>query len=394
MKIKSYLLGGGAVAGVAALVWLGLSAGAGKPQRHGGFGPRPVPVLTAAATTKDVPVVFRGVGTVQAYRTVTVQPQVGGQLLSVDFREGQHVNKGDVLARIDPVTYRAQLEEAQAKLAQDKASLANARLDLKRYANLAKTNYVSKQQADQARAAVRQGEARIQSDRAAVDSAKATLGYTTIRAPISGRTGIRQVDAGNIVSASSTDIVVITRLKPIAVVFTLPAADIQRVNAAAADASLPVTALGQNDGQVLDKGHLEAVNNQVDQNTGTIKLKAVLPNAREQLWPGAFVNARLQVGMLKNATVVPAAAVQQGPNGAFVYLASEDGKARMQPVRVKQQNETEAVIASGLKPGQTVITTGFGQLTDGTSISAGGANHKGARNGQDSRAHGDASAQR
>jgi multidrug efflux system membrane fusion protein len=358
------------VVAAAVLVWLGLKPGASQPNHRPGRGARAVPVLTAKAKSEDVPVRLEGVGTVQAWQTVTVRAQVSGQLLSVDFKEGQHVDKGDVLAKIDPRTYRAQLEQAKAQLAQDRAALANARTELKRNARLAKKNYVSKEKADQSRATVRQDEARIKNDKAAIDDARVTLGYTKITAPLSGRTGIRQVDAGNIVSPSDTGgIVVITQLQPIAVVFTLPAADIQRVNAASAQHTLPVTVLDQNDEKVLNAGHLIVIGNQVDPGTGTIKLKAVMPNKKRQLWPGQFVNARLRVGTLENATVVPLAAVQQGPNGAFVYLLGAHNKAQMQPVQVRQQNQTRAVIAQGVHPGQTMITSGFARLTDGAKVS-------------------------
>ncbi|AWN17192.1 efflux RND transporter periplasmic adaptor subunit [Salinisphaera sp. LB1] len=359
------------LAALAGLIWFALSAYHGKSARgHGRFGggAGAVPVLTAKAVTQNVPVILNGVGTIQAYQTVTVQPQVGGKLLSLNFKEGQEVDKGDVVAKIDPTTYKADLEQAKAKLAMDRAALANARLDLKRYAKLAKTNYVSKQQADQARATVRQDVAQVQSDQAAVDSARATLGYTSVVAPITGRTGIRMVDQGNIVSASSTDIVVITQLQPIAAVFTLPSDDVVKVRAAADNGPLTVRVLGADGDKVLDTGHLEVINNQVDTTTGTIKLKAVLPNANQQLWPGQFVNVRLQVGTLDNATVVPVAAVQQGPNGAFVYEVGKNDKAEMHSVTVTQQNETRAVIAQGVQPGEAVITAGFGQLSDGAKI--------------------------
>lgn len=361
---------------LAGLAWFGFSthstktAGQGHHGRYGGGqSPGGVPVLTAAAAQKNVAVTLQGVGTIAAYQTVTVQPQVSGKLLSIDFKEGQHVEKGQVLAKIDPITYKAQLEQTEAKLAMDQASLANARLDLKRYVKLARTNYVSKQQADQARATVRQDAAQVQSDKAAVDSAQATLGYTSIVAPISGRTGIRLVDAGNIVGPSDTNgIVVITQVQPITAVFTLPSDDIPQVHAAALRGSVPVRVVGANSDQVLDRGHLVVINNQVDTTTGTIKLKAVFPNAEQHLWPGQFVNIQLQVGTLDKATVVPVAAVQQGPNGAFVYRVGKNDTAQMQAVKVIQQNETEAVIAQGITPGERVITAGFGRLSDAAKV--------------------------
>ncbi|RJS94292.1 efflux RND transporter periplasmic adaptor subunit [Salinisphaera sp. Q1T1-3] len=371
MTIKRLLIVLVMLAVLAGLIWYGFFMQAGGPPttRGAGAADRGVPILTARATTKNVPIILNGVGTIQAFQTVTVQPQVGGKLLSVNFTEGQRVEKGDVLAKIDPVTYKADLDEAKAQLALDQSALANARLDLKRYAKLAKTNYVSQQQADQARATVRQDEAQVASDKAAIDSARATLSYTSVKAPITGRTGLRQVDEGNIVQADSTDLVVITQVKPITAVFTLPSDDIGAITAARRDdAKLTVTVTGAQSNDVLDTGELSVVNNQVDTDTGTIRLKAVFPNEQEQLWPGQFVNAHLRVGTRTDATVVPIAAVQEGPNGAFVYTIDADDKAAMQSVDVLQQNETEAVIGSGLAPGDEVITAGFGQLSDGTKI--------------------------
>lgn len=370
MLMKRILIVSVMLLALAGLLWFGFGMHQSKTAGgHHGKGSGGVPVLTEAATTQNMPVILHGVGTVKAYQTVTVKPQVGGKLLSLDFTEGQQVSKGDVLARIDPVTYKADLEEAEGKLAMDKASLANAQLDLKRYAKLAKTNYVSQQQADQARATVRQDAAQVKSDQASVDSARATLGYTSIVAPISGRTGIRMIDEGNIVSTSDSDgIVVITQLQPINVVFTLPSDDIGRVRSAADNGALPVSVLGTDASNVLDTGTLEVINNQVDETTGTIKLKARLPNDKQNLWPGQFVNVRLQVGTLDHATVIPVAAVQQGPDGAFIYRIGKDDKAEMQRVQVVQQNETQAVIGQGVRPGEQVITAGFGQLSDGAKI--------------------------
>lgn len=369
--MKRILTGAVMLLVLAGLIWFGFfrhKTGGGHALSHR------VPVLTQKATQHDVPVILHGVGTIQACQTVTVRPQVGGKLLKLNFKEGQQVKKGRILARIDPVIYQADLDQAKGQLAMDQASLANARQDLARYAKLAKTNYVSKQKADQARAEVRQDKARVQSDQASIDSARAKLGYTSVVAPITGRTGIRRVDAGNIVSTSDTDgIVVITQIQPITAVFTLPADDIARVRAANAGGPLPVQVLGAHSSKVLDTGRLAVINNQVDTDTGTIKLKARLPNADQKLWPGQFVNVRLQVGTLDNATVVPVAAVQQGPDGAFVYGIDSHGKARMHTVQVIQQNETRAVIAQGVAPGERVITAGFGQLSDGAPVKIGNA---------------------
>jgi len=335
----------------------------------------PVPVLVAAAKTADVPVYLDAVGTVKALNTVTVSPQVDGKLISVGFKEGQDVKKGDVLARIDPTTYQAQLDQAIAKKAQDEAVLANAKIDLDRYEKLAATNAINRQQADTQRALVQQDAALVQADQAAIENAQATLGYTTIVAPISGRTGVRMVDEGNIVhAASSPGIVVITQLKPISVLFSLPQQNLAQINSAFAKGPLPADALNSNDNSVIDHGTLTVLDNQVDASTGTVKLKAEFPNADVQLWPGQFVNVRLLVDTLKNVVVIPTGAVQRGPNGTFVYVVGDDNVAKIKPVTVAKQDETQSVIASGVAPPERVVTTGFARLTDGAKVEVGSAN--------------------
>jgi multidrug efflux system membrane fusion protein len=339
--------------------------------RRGPGGPRgdaATAVLTVPARNADVPITLVAVGTAQALNTVTVRSQVDGRLIQVAFREGQEVKKGDLIARIDPALYQAQYDQALAKKAQDEATLANARLDLTRYANLAQGNYGSKQQADTQRATVAQLEAQVKADQGAIDSAKTTLGYTTILAPIDGRLGIRAVDEGNIVKASdTTGLVTVTQLRPITILFNLPQQDLRAVNAAAARGPVPVDAFESDNRTVLDSGTLTVVDNQVDQTTGTVKLKATFPNANQQLWPGQFVNVRLTVDVLKNAVTVPTAAVQRGPNGTFVYGVADD-KAVLKNVEVGRQDETISVITSGLQPPERVITTGFARLTDGDRV--------------------------
>jgi multidrug efflux system membrane fusion protein len=366
------------LAAVAAALWYVFFA-MGSPEHRpfgrrfgGGGGAQAVPVLAAVAATADVPVTLSAVGTTQAINTVTVKPQVDGKLIAVEFKEGQDVKKGDVLARIDPTMFRAALDQATAKKAQDEAQLANARNDLERYAKLAASNAINKQQADTQRALVAQYTAQVQADSAAIESAQATLSYTDVRAPIDGRTGIRQVDAGNIVRASdATGLVVITQLKPIGVVFTIPQQDVQRVNAAFARNPLAADALRPDSNHAIEHGTLTVVDNQVDPATGTVKLKAEFPNAQMQLWPGQFVNVRLTVDTLKNATVIPTSAVQRGPNGTFVYVIDGESKAHMRPISVRRQDETQTVVSSGVTPGDRVVTTGFVQLTDGKAVHVG-----------------------
>jgi multidrug efflux system membrane fusion protein len=349
-------------------------SGSPAPQNRSRFGAEngPVPILVAAAAKSDVPVYLDAVGTIKALNTVTVSPQVDGKLLSVGFKEGDDVKKGDVLAQIDPVTYQAQLDQAIAKKAQDEAQLANAKLDLDRYEKLAATNAINRQQADTQRALVAQDAALVQSDQAATESAQATLGYTTIVAPIDGRTGIRQVDEGNIVHASSSPaIVVITQVKPISVIFNLPQQDLVQVNSAFAKGPLTVEAQQPDGDAILDRGTLRVVDNQVDQTTGTVKLKAEFPNAGLALWPGQFVNIRLLIDTLKGVVTIPTGAVQRGPNGTFVYVVKDDNTASMRPIVVQKQDETQTVVKSGVSAGDRVVTTGFVRLTDGSKVAIG-----------------------
>ena len=327
------------------------------------------PVLTARARRLDVPVTLDAVGTVQALNTVVVRAQVDGKLVELNFTDGQDVRKGDILARIDPVTYQAQYDQAVGKKAQDEAQLANARIDLDRYDKLAVSNYGSKQQADTQRALVAQLDAQVRVDQAAIDNAKAVLGYTTIVAPIDGRTGLRAVDAGNIVHASdSTGIVTITQVQPIAAIFNLPQQQLRAVNAGQSLAPLVVQALADDNVAVVDTGVVQVVDNLVDSSTGTVRVKAAFPNANKALWPGQFLNLRLFVDTLKQAVVVPTAAVQRGPNGAFVYVVGDDRKAVMTAVTVGRQDERQAVIATGIEPPARVITSGFSLITDGALV--------------------------
>jgi multidrug efflux system membrane fusion protein len=329
----------------------------------------PVPVLAATPRIQDVPVYLDGVGAVRALNTVTVRPQVDGKLIAVNFVEGQDVKKGDVLGEIDPVLYKAQYDQAIAKKAQDEAQLANQRLDLARYQQLSASNAGSRQQYDTQRAVIAQQEALVNADQAAIDNMQAMLGYTKIIAPLSGRAGLRQVDQGNIVhAADATGLVIITQLQPIAVQFSLPQQQIVRVNAASGKAALAVDVFGNDGTTVIDIGTLKGIDNQVDPTTGTLKLKAEFPNANFQLWPGQFVNVRLKVDTLSQALVVPSSAVQRGPAGTFSYVIGDGDIVTAKPVVVAQQNETDAVIATGLSPSDRVVTTGFANLSDGAKI--------------------------
>jgi multidrug efflux system membrane fusion protein len=328
----------------------------------------PVPVLVADAGQRDVPIYLDGLGTAQASATVTIKPQVDGVLTEVRFREGQDVRAGDVLARIDPRTYQAAVDQAMAKKAQDQANLANARVDLTRYTKLAATAYTSAQQADTQKAMVAQLEAQIAQDQAQIDTARAQLSYTTITAPIDGRTGIRLVDQGNLVhAADTTGLVVITTLRPIAVVFTLPQQQLPAVVAAQARGAVPVLALPQGSAGAdtpIDRGTLAVLDNQVDATTGTIRLKATFPNDRLLLWPGAFVTVRLLAETRRDAVVVPPAAVQRGPAGAYVYVVGDDLTATRRPVGVDHEDLQYDIVAAGLSPGERVVVDGAARLTD------------------------------
>ena len=335
--------------------------------RHGAEGP--TPVLVARSFRSDVPVYVEGVGTGQALNSVLIRSQVDGVLNALDFTEGQTVKAGDVVARIDPRLYQATLDQDVAKKKLDEATLSNAHRDLDRYKQLSLTKAVTQQQYDTQVATVAQDEAQIAIDQATIDSARTTLSYTDIVSPITGRTGIRNVDVGNLIHATdTTGIVTVSQIQPISIIFNVPQQELPRINKASLLNQLDVQALDGTGKSVIDHGKLIVVNNTIDQTTGTVKLKANFPNPQLQLWPGIFTNVRLQVETLKGAVVVPVAALQRGPNGAFVFLAGPDNKAKMRTITLGQQDDTQAVVTAGLDAGEPVITSGFQKLTDGGAI--------------------------
>ncbi len=332
-----------------------------------------IPVLVAAATKRDVPIYLDGLGTAQASASVIVRAQADGTLQEVRFREGQDVKVGDVLAQIDPRLYRATLDQFVAKKAQDQANLANARVDLARYAKLAANAYTSTQTADTQRATVAQDEAIVNQDQAQIDNARVQLAYTTIVSPIDGRTGIRQVDAGNIVhTADVNGIVTVATLRPIAVVFSLPQQQLREVTAAMAEdpgtppetLALPQGVSSDPNQDILDHGTLAVLDNAVDATTGTIKLKAMFPNQRLQLWPGAFVSVRLRVRIARDAVVIPTAAVQRGPAGAYVYVVGDDLLAMRRAVTITHDDTGGSIVGEGLAAGERVVTDGASRLND------------------------------
>lgn len=328
-----------------------------------------VPVQAQAARRRDVPVLLRNIGTVQAYHSVLVRARVDGTLERVLFQEGQDVKAGDALAVIDPRPYQAALDQALAKKAANQAQLANAERDLARTNNLARSDFASHQQLDTQQALVAQVKAAIAGDDAVIASARLNLEFCHIASPINGRTGLRLLDAGNLVRASDTQgLVSITQVHPIAVVFTLPQDSLPQIQAAIARGTLPVLAYGSDDIAQLSTGKLLTIDNSIDQATGTIRLKAEFANTDDRLWPGQFVNVRLQVDVLKGAVAVPSVAVQHGPGGLFVYVVKPDSTVAMQTVLVRQDDGQTAVIAEGLDEGAQVVVAGQSRLQNGSRV--------------------------
>jgi multidrug efflux system membrane fusion protein len=330
-----------------------------------------VPVSTTRVTSETVPIASNGVGTVMTVASVTVRPRIDGQLDRVDFREGQDVKAGEVLARIDPRTYQAQLEQVVAQKAKDEATLANARADLKRYSDLIKEDATSQQTLDTQRALVNQLQAALKSDDAQIHFAKVQLAFTTISAPIGGRIGARLVDPGNIVHAADANgLLVINQIDPIAVQFTLPEDSFQAVNSALRSSKEPlqVQAIDRATHEVLASGKLVLLNNQIDTATGTIAMKAQFANAEHKLWPGQSVDARIVLGQHVNALTVPSAAVQRSEQGYFAYVVGADDKVRVQPIKVADTTNGKSIIDSGLAAGDRVVVDGQYRLTPGAHI--------------------------
>jgi len=330
----------------------------------------PVPVGVATVEKGNMPVTLSQLGTVTPLAMVTVKTQISGYLMQVAFKEGQMVNKGDFLAQIDPRPYQVALAQAEGQLAKDQALLKNAQLDLVRYNTLVAQNSVAKQTRDTQESLVGQNQATIKSDQAQIDAQKLNLTYCRIVSPVTGRVGLRQVDAGNYVQTSDPNgIVVVTQLQPISVIFTLPEDNLPEVmKRVRAGATLPVTAFDRTGANEIAKGKLDTVDNQIDPTTGTVKLRAIFDNEQETLFPNQFVNVKLLVNTLPDADIVPNSAIQRGAPGTFVYLVKPDRTATVQKVKLGPSDGQRIAILSGLQPGDSVVIDGADRLRDGAKI--------------------------
>ncbi len=369
---------------IALLVFLAVVAGAGywwqtrpagddakKPGAGKGDSAanRPVPVLVAAVEKRDMPVILEGLGSVTPYYTVTVRSQVDGRLNEVRFAEGQTVHKGEILAQIDARPFTIQLHQAEAIHARDAAQLRNSKLNLQRYSQLKSQNLIAVQQFTEQQASVDQLEAQVRADDAAIDSARLMLDYSKITSPIDGVVGVRQVDPGNLVRAADANgLVVVTQVEPIAVMFTLPEDDLPAVRAGMAEGKLVVEVYSRAGDAQLGQGTLEVIDNRIDASTATVRLKAIFANADKALWPNQFVKVRLRVSTRRNASVIPAVAVQRGPKGAYVYAVGKDDAAEVVPVEVEHMQGDDALV-KGLAPGQRVVVDGQSRLKPGSKLS-------------------------
>jgi multidrug efflux system membrane fusion protein len=368
-----WIVSAAALAAVAFFGWhqfhgTGQPSQAENAQKRGNPPANAVPVKTAAVEKADFPVYLTGLGTVQGFNTVLVRTRVDGQIDKIAFKEGQLVNQGDLLVQIDPRPFQAALDQAKAKKAQDEANLANANLDLQRFTKLGE--FATRQQTDTQRSTVAQLTAQIAADEAAISNAQTQFDYTSVKAPFSGVAGLRQVDVGNIVNASTqTGIVTIAQIEPIAVIFTAPEDQLPAINAAQSKQALKVIALTTDGKKQLSEGSLSVINNQVDTSSGTIRLKAVFDNRDHALWPGQSVSTRLLVTTLKDATVVPDDAVQHGADGLYAFVVNQDNKAEFRKIKVTRSIDGRSVIDEGLTPGQQVITAGQYKVQPGSLVS-------------------------
>jgi membrane fusion protein, multidrug efflux system len=367
------------------LIMIAVAVGAYLGWQHFARGPAaakpeplpPVPVIAARVKRQDFPIVLTGIGYVTALNSATVRSMVTEPIVSIDFKDGQSVKKGELLAQLDPSTYQAQLDQAEANLARDRAHLENGTINLGRYVPLAKQGFAPQQQVATQQAMIAQEQATIKADQAAVEYAETQLSYTKLAAPFDGVAGIRLLDVGNIIHSSTSRgspsepnaLVVVNQVQPITVMFTLAAADIPAVQDALANGRVKAIALNADGKTELDAGRLVAIDNQANTTSGTINLKAIFPNPHRRLWPGMFVNVRVVAGVQDNGLTIPLDAVQQGPQGQFVFVAGRDRKVSMQQVSVRETLNGEALIDKGLSAGETVVVRGQYRLTPGTVVS-------------------------
>ena len=352
------------------LTWLGCQSATSKDKQALAAAPRAVPVAVAPAVQQDMPVYLTGLGSVTAFNTVSVKSRVDGQLVAVNFREGQQVNKGDLLILIDPRPYEVQLAQAEAQLYKDQASLRDAQLNYQRFKDLLQVSgAMSQQQVDTQKSTADQFEGAVRADQAAIDNAKLQLTYCHITAPVSGRIGLRLVDVGNIVHATDANaMLVITQLQPISVIFTLPEDSLPAVVKRMKQGTLTVDAYDRDDKTKLATGTLLTIDNQIDQTTGTDRLKATFDNKDGVLFPNQFVNIRLLLDVRKNSTLVPSVAVQRGPQGSFVYVVKADKTVEARTVTVALTQSNQSAIGSGLQVGEVVVTDGQDKLQNGAKV--------------------------
>ena len=353
---------------VLALVWHERSVSVAAANSKTQASPAAVPVLVATAEAKDVPVILRGLGTVQAFNNAPLKSQVGGAVTQINFKEGQDVRKGDLLIQLDPRPYEAVLDQSKAALAKDQAALANAQTDLQRYSKLLAQNFTPEQQYETQKSTVAQDQAAVANDQAAINAAQLNVDYAAIKSPIDGVTGIRQVDIGVLVQANSQTLVTVTQIEPIFVIFTLPEANIAAIRAAMAQGQLAVQAFAASDEKQIAEGVLDLVDNTVDQTTGTVKLKAEFPNKDKALWPGEFVNAHLVLKLVHDGITVPSVAIQTGPSGPYAYVVKDDSTVDRRPVKIVQTDNNTTLVGSGLQAGERVVTAGQFKLDQGTKV--------------------------
>jgi len=364
--------------------------GGGKGGRGGGA-QMTIPVAVAQAEVRDLPILLNGLGSVEAYNTVAVKSRIDGQLVKVNFKEGQEVKEGDLLAEIDPRPYEVQLSQAQATLFKDQSALKDARLNLERFQQLYKDGVIPKQQFDTKGSIEGPLDGAVRADQAQIDTVKLNLAYTRITAPVSGRVGLRQIDVGNMVHAADPNgLLVITQLQPIAVIFSLPQDNLQSVSQHMSKGTLTVDAYSRDDQTKIATGSLTTIDNQIDTTTGTGKLKAVFENRDRSLWPNQFVNIHLLLEVRKNNTVVPSAAIQRGPQGTYVFVVKQDKTAEMRNVTASISQGNFTAITQGLQSGETVVTDGQDKLQPGTKVEirGGAGQNGGAQHGRSGQANG------